>query len=674
MCSNESATCSPVVVEQESCAGLVADSSPVQHGDTSGLAFPGSDELLEASSLIPGKRVTDLTPANVIDYCCGAFSLVERDIQLVFSPQLSCHILALLREIAIPEAFRLREEVVNYKKVLLHEHRQGLSLERSLAQVASFFHGDASERCGSFWVPDERSSRVSDARQQCQGRIDAAHDTRQLGKAVCSLPRHPQESRTALLRNLPHGLKTWGLAVAAAEKAGMGSGAASPVLEPPRSGHAAAMATLNAQSWPTHVRDFIVAVLICRGADKALRIRDEIGSLIAALDVTLALAEGALDRLRAFSSLQETARRLETEEPGPDELHTASLQTSAQSAKMAGTPQRLVMAAAVHRHRHINFLMGCVPGLQEARFWLGAIESSIQAGETTRLFVAGDGAARVWPGGAPPFAGMSHLCVPPGYKGCKALDDAFFRILEVLKPQMRSTIKSIGWPAHVSRGRADAGVDDKSAEKVCRLCSQHFSSLWIHRGVCCECEDVERSHSRCPFNPKCKSAWFCAHDQRCFICDAHSCEECRLTRGDGEFVFDFVSRLRPSFVALDFDRTLATTKSGCAPVVGKHMLDPELLSLLCIFRGSCAVVTRNPHSVEISAFLAAHGAPSDTPVHVVRKPRSKAEQVAECLERSDVAEDKSTAVIVDDDVAELVDERLADNKRVHRVLFMRTAL
>ena len=92
----------------------------------------------------------------------------------------------------------------------------------------------------------------------------------------------------------------------------------------------------------------------------------------------------------------------------------------------------------------------------------------------------------------------------------------------------------------------------------------------MHRGVCCECEAALRGARRCPFSPACGDSWWCEHAQRCFVCDAHSCAACRMERGAAEAVAAVAARLTPARIAIDFDRTLATTRSGGAPVYGAH--------------------------------------------------------------------------------------------------------
>jgi len=392
-------------------------------------------------------------------------------------------------------------------------------------------------------------------------------------------------------------------------------------------------------------------VVISRGADKALRIRDELGRACSALKASIRQGETALEKLAGLPDAEVTA---------------LLLQRSAEEAGQ-GTQQQEMMAAAMHRQKHRNLLTGCLPPLRETLRWLQAIEDAAGS-HASRLFVAGDNRE---PGRPPPA-----MCLPAGFDGCRALDEGFREVLLEYTPQMRQVLETDGWPEHVSsrrgvreNGAAAEGCSRKRPpEKVCRGCDRQFSALWIDRGVCCECEELARSKGCCPFGTRCKPAWFCKHARRCFICDAHSCEDCRLTRGDGEAVVELASHLRPHRIALDFDRTLASTRTGGMPIFGKHAVDTELLSLLSLNAKTCSIITRNSHVAEIKSFLHAHGAPDVLAVHSLRRPASKAERLV-----PDLGADER-AVLVDDSIEELVDPLVASDERVHRVLFVRGLL
>ena len=202
-----------------------------------------------------------------------------------------------------------------------------------------------------------------------------------------------------------------------------------------------------------------------------------------------------------------------------------------------------------------------------------------------------------------------------------------------------------------------------------------------------------------------------AHQRRCCACEQWSCDECGLHRADGDGVVALVQRLGASCyaIAFDFDQTLCSTKSGAAPVVGRHAIQPELQTLLPqqqdssggddVARGGlaedqrprCCVATRNSHGRDIEDFLIASGvavlratanytgdtqSDGDTeqqvtaaqmPVHCVNaQGRTKADVVLQLVAE---APKDGVVVMIDDDLRELVmDDRLLGG-RVHRVFF-----
>jgi len=231
----------------------------------------------------------------------------------------------------------------------------------------------------------------------------------------------------------------------------------------------------------------------------------------------------------------------------------------------------------------------------------------------------------------------------------------------VLAPGLRCGAAAAAAAAAAGRNKR------RDKELVCNVCAKGFGKLWVHRGVCCECEARLRAEGRCPYHPgSCPAAAFCPHSSKCAACDGFACDACRLTRGDGEDVLALVARLRPHAVFLDFDRTLATTRGGGSPLQGQHSVDPDLLSLACAMPEHAHIVTRNSCRDDIRAFLALKGAPP-LRVHTVLKHQSKAEVVCD----PQLLPPDRVGLFVDDSLQEHLDPAMQACVHVHRFLFVR---
>ena len=131
---------------------------------------------------------------------------------------------------------------------------------------------------------------------------------------------------------------------------------------------------------------------------------------------------------------------------------------------------------------------------------------------------------------------------------------------------------------------------------------------------------------------------------------------------------EVAGRTSPARIAIDFDRTLATTRSGAEPVFGRHACDEELLALMWERRGACIILTRNSHTEAIRAFLHAHGAPPEIQICHVKKGVPKGGALRAGMRADELA------ILVDDSIAELTHPSVADAPTVYRVLFVRALL
>lgn len=199
---------------------------------------------------------------------------------------------------------------------------------------------------------------------------------------------------------------------------------------------------------------------------------------------------------------------------------------------------------------------------------------------------------------------------------------------------------------------------------------------------------------RCIFEDcKLPSSAFCPHVNRCFICDTHTCEKCRLLRGNGEVATSIVETIQPEFLLLDFDRTLCSTKSGASPLPNGsrkqrkksrhdkgsnvHTIDIELRTAIAAQHayGSSHIVTRNSHKDEIKEFLLLNGLHElANNVNVVPKKKSKGSFIKETFYDNNTGGSKK-CLFIDDDIRELVnDPWMCNDDRVHRLLFVRAML
>ena len=309
-----------------------------------------------------------------------------------------------------------------------------------------------------------------------------------------------------------------------------------------------------------------------------------------------------------------------------------------------------------------------------------------------RSFVAGD-AVR---------GATAAMFVPPEFRQLAAQLAAITAEARQLDESMRRSIAVEGWPPPTSAGRARVVLDGVGAFECCR-CERSCSGVWaahILSGarscVCWECEGALRSAGMCPhdgaYDGAARSgssssikapptgvshaAFFCVHQQKCVVCDGASyatCTECRMGQGDGDAVAALCMQLEPEVLFLDFDRTLATTRSGGSPLDGVHALDVELADLMAAGVPTW-VVTRNRHVVEIGAFLKSKGVHAAGVKHAPQG-ISKAKAIVEVLP-SLLCDSPGTirAIFVDDDVRECCDPALVKLPGLLRVLFRRGAV
>eukprot|EP00633_Aureoumbra_lagunensis_P005720 CAMPEP_0197319100 /NCGR_PEP_ID=MMETSP0891-20130614/53441_1 /TAXON_ID=44058 ORGANISM="Aureoumbra lagunensis, Strain CCMP1510" /NCGR_SAMPLE_ID=MMETSP0891 /ASSEMBLY_ACC=CAM_ASM_000534 /LENGTH=563 /DNA_ID=CAMNT_0042809865 /DNA_START=193 /DNA_END=1880 /DNA_ORIENTATION=- len=281
------------------------------------------------------------------------------------------------------------------------------------------------------------------------------------------------------------------------------------------------------------------------------------------------------------------------------------------------------------------------------------------------------------------------LLTPPEFKGLRchpeieksaALATAFRQneLSAFLRNRTLNDISSSPLPTIFTRG----------GRLECTCCGQNFNRAFLtrvsQRKICVLCDLHARDSGMCSKKNCPKKAW-CIHTKRCLACENHSCEQCGIICADAQDLLAHIEDLpAPVAIFLDFDRTIATTRSGQSPLTSrgkKHTVDP-ILAALARNHPNVRVVTRNRHRDDIFAFLADNNFPVRD-VHIIRKTESKAtvvlDQSFHNLRDSNASQQHSIfrdIVFADDDIRELIDPQFEYYNRkeihLHRILFTRT--
>jgi len=127
---------------------------------------------------------------------------------------------------------------------------------------------------------------------------------------------------------------------------------------------------------------------------------------------------------------------------------------------------------------------------------------------------------------------------------------------------------------------------------------------------------------------------------------------CGIIRADGESALATIAEFDPTALFFDFDRTLATTRTGASPLKGKgkmvHSVEPSLAAA-ARSHTNVHVVTRNNHFADICTFLKSHGL-GHIKVHCVKL----VEKVDKAAVISELLGEDETGVFVDDSFQEVL--------------------
>jgi len=602
--------------------------------------------------------INDYSNTNALLFSQGSWSLICRDLELAGFTSSCIESLSATSTApcaSIIEAFKIRRELIHYKKVCLHLFQEARRIETSLKQAVSFFYWDDGEEAEAgarahlialHSTNDELIRAVrrheagenDDEKVKCnlldrkmlyvgatkawmrhRGISKAIQDARDLSKAICMSPRHPDGERPTKLANLPSSMLVAQIYESA--QAHLETGNCRKISEDGTQqsisvarihakkdlgmnekginltsnhcyGYSSTQRVLKAVEtelcWPRQAIDFLSKSITARGGFKALAMVEELQHYCQSLsDLLLNLREIH----KRYQHLQDEENILITHD-----------NTLNHSERINST-----LSIAVQRHGYIHQLKGALEACQENFKWVSVLESLISTSSqhvnnkdidlltsnstfnnNTRIFVASDAVIE------------GHACafVPQDFRFSSILSTSREFLDQILLPAMHAAIEQEGWPPsrHSKRKRVlafdkvalcHASISRKKLHR-CQSCSGYFNSRWMSskHSWCTPCEELQRKkilkcstenndriQKQCIF-PDCKlgPTAFCYHSGRCFVCDApHSCEKlCRLSRGGGEEALSLVETIRPKLLLLDFDRTLASTKAGASPLPNKN--------------------------------------------------------------------------------------------------------
>ena len=672
------------MVDRGRCPARVSARDPGAAADAADAASPESFRrrvravyALTPDAVIQGLCPLDVNARNIDSYEQGRWELVRRDVAAALGDAVARRACAFLDDVgAIQDAFGIRTNAVNFKKVLLRVLYETEALELRLRRLLTYYRGDMHKDGG--YRDAARFRETCAAHGRCRGAMKAICDARVFLKQICCVPRHPECYRPKRLATMPRTMITRGFVVRARAKTGRDADADRAArdeddvvgyaftprdeTQPSLTNDFDRLVTRAREELRvrTHEMDFIVASLVTRGVAKALVVREELRAFSKTCGDVARDAEKLASRVRRDHDDPDIVMRerftVVDEETG--ELHASS--EALEAFRVAAEMDSVALA-----------LEGSAPALAETKRWI----DEALANPRTRLFAAGDDA-------------HTTSFVPDGFALVKMVSE-YAETIERYEPGALAELARAG---RVD-GAAAARVTRAEGTKRCGRCDRSYSKLWIVGSTCVLCEQAARDAGRCPISPACPPGFFCPHARACLRCERAACDACGVSRGDAEDVAQLVETTNAFCVFLDFDRTICATKAGASPLpknfrdltpealaaaARRRAVDKDFVSLLRS-HGRAYVVTRNSNVDAIETYLRAHGV-ARPKVRRVMPGESKGPTIRRALDGEvDAAarrgEDaRAPSVFVDDDVRELLRDDVREmRERVKCVLFSRAA-
>ena len=144
------------------------------------------EHVRRAAARMGGPCVLDANDDNMHHFAQGSFELVRKDLEATLDgPAEVAAVCAACEAVGVLDAFAVRRELINYKKVCLHLMLRVQGTERRLARLTTFYfrvHGADIKKGAGGYVHDERYTALANALQRCKGLLLAVRDGRDLAK------------------------------------------------------------------------------------------------------------------------------------------------------------------------------------------------------------------------------------------------------------------------------------------------------------------------------------------------------------------------------------------------------------------------------------------------------------------------------------------------------------
>ena len=120
----------------------------------------------------PGPHPLDVSPSNADLYTFGGAELVEKELALM-PPRFAEEAARVSQELGVRDAFRVRTELINLKKVMLTMHKDSTTIERGLRQAAAFFRIPSDSAHDSFVDRPQLHTQFSECCQKLHAQLFA---------------------------------------------------------------------------------------------------------------------------------------------------------------------------------------------------------------------------------------------------------------------------------------------------------------------------------------------------------------------------------------------------------------------------------------------------------------------------------------------------------------------